>query len=396
MAQATQISPPGRASIAFELEGFAYAGDRLELSGRWLGVRGRRFVRPTITMRGPDGEIRALADLEHKPWAAEDGETWLAAFPSPAGADDVDEVELSVAPDITLTLPPPGGTAKPRRARSSLSRISSEGRRPSVKQPHADERDALRREIASLRATRDEQRHRISRLEEALSEARDAGVETTAAMARRDATVEKLDALLAEHETVLAARSELEAERDRLIAERSELDAKRGELIAERDALRQERDSAAAEHQALRDGWDAMVSERDAAIVERDAAIVERQGLLEEHESTAPIVAATEQQLEATRRQLDAVQAALEQSYRDRDAAIGEASAARRERDDILNSPANMPLPTPPVLVRSSFRRNRLGSGAAPAGDGAWLTRAIAIAVFVIVVLAVLIVLRGF
>ncbi len=382
MAQATQISPPGRASIAFELEGFAYAGDRLELSGRWLGVRGRRFVRPTITMRGPDGEIRALADLEHKPWAAEDGETWLAAFPSPAGADDVDEVELSVAPDITLTLPPPGGTAKPRRARSSLSRISSEGRRPSVKQPHADERDALRREIASLRATRDEQRHRISRLEEALSEAREAGVETTAAMARRDAAVEKLDALLAEHETVLAARSEL--------------DAKRGELIAERDALRQERDSAAAEHQALRDGWDAMVSERDAAIVERDAAVVEREGLLQEHESTAPIVAATEQPLEATRRQLDAVQAALEQSYRDRDAAMGEASAARRERDDILNSPANMPLPTPPVLVRSSFRRNRLGSGAARAGDGAWLTRAIAIAVFVIVVLAVLIVLRGF
>jgi hypothetical protein len=354
MAQATQISSRGRASIAFELEGFAYAGDRLELSGRWLGVRGRRFVRPTITLRGPDGEFRSLADLEHKPWAAEDGETWLAAFPSPAGADDVDEVELSVAPDITLTLPPPGGTAKPRRARSSRPRIASEGRRPSVKQPHADERDALRRETASLRATRDEQRHRIARLEEKLSEARESGIETTGAMTRRDAAVEKLDALLAEHETVLAARTDLEAERDGLIAERDAAIQARDAIVAERDTLRQERDTA------------------------------------------TPIVAATEQELGATRRQLDAVQAALEQSYRDRDAAMTEATAARRERDDILNSPASMPLPTPPVLVRSSFRRNRLRAGAAPAGEGTRLTRAIAIPVFVIAVLAVLLVLRGF
>ncbi len=379
MAQATPIIPPGRASIAFELEGFAHAGDRLELSGRWLGVRGRRFVRPTITMQGPDGEFRSLADLEHKPWAAEDGEMWLAAFPSPAGVDDVDEVELSVAPDITLTLPPPGGGAKPRRARPPRPRISSEGRRPSVKQPHADERDALRREIASLRATRDEQRHRISRLEEALSEAREAGVETNAALARRDAAVEKLDALLAEHDTVLAARGELAAERDGLIAERDG-------LLTERDAAIEARDAIAAERDALR-------RERDTA-AERNALRREREHA--EHETTAPIVAAAEQQLEAARRQLDAVQAALEQSYRDRDAAMTDAAAARRERDDILNSPANMPLPTPPVLVRSSLRRSRLGSGAAPAGDGTSLTRAIAIAVFVIVVLAVLIVLRGF
>ena len=74
--------------IVFELDRFELAeADRLEVSGRWYGIRGRRFVRPSLTLVADGENSRALADLEHKPWAAEDGAEWHAAFP--CAAEDV-------------------------------------------------------------------------------------------------------------------------------------------------------------------------------------------------------------------------------------------------------------------------------------------------------------------
>jgi hypothetical protein len=81
---------------------------RVEVAGRWFGVRGRRFVRPTLTLTQRGNDVRALADLEHKPWAAEDGEVWMAAFSVAKGLDGAREIELSVAPDIVVGLRPKG------------------------------------------------------------------------------------------------------------------------------------------------------------------------------------------------------------------------------------------------------------------------------------------------
>jgi hypothetical protein len=67
-------------------------------------VRGRRFVRPALILSRKGGEVRALADLEHKPWAAQDGEVWTAAFSVDEGLAGAREIELSVAPDITVEL----------------------------------------------------------------------------------------------------------------------------------------------------------------------------------------------------------------------------------------------------------------------------------------------------
>jgi hypothetical protein len=78
------------------------------VAGRWFGVRGRRFVRPTLTLVHKGAAVRALADLEHKPWAAEDGEVWTAAFSVDEGLDGAREIELSVAPDIVVGLRPRG------------------------------------------------------------------------------------------------------------------------------------------------------------------------------------------------------------------------------------------------------------------------------------------------
>jgi hypothetical protein len=104
-------------------------------------VRGRRFVRPTLTLNHKGAEVRALADLEHKPWAAEDGEVWMAAFTVDEGLDAAREIELSVAPDIAVELRRKGrklarpgdtlavgtGTRAPRfkRERERLARLDA-------------------------------------------------------------------------------------------------------------------------------------------------------------------------------------------------------------------------------------------------------------------------------
>ena len=67
--------------LAFELERFEWtAADRLEVSGRWFGVRGRRFVRPTLHLRVDGRRRRLIAVLDHKPWAADTEDLWTAAF----------------------------------------------------------------------------------------------------------------------------------------------------------------------------------------------------------------------------------------------------------------------------------------------------------------------------
>src|SRR4029453_2969823 len=104
------MSPPDVVSngVSFEVERFEWVdGDRLEVTGRWDGLRGHRFVRPGLVVQagaeqrrervvpgrcsgrggnrfvGPvlvgqagGGRRRRRGMLEHKPWAADDGEEW--------------------------------------------------------------------------------------------------------------------------------------------------------------------------------------------------------------------------------------------------------------------------------------------------------------------------------
>src|SRR2546423_12439857 len=107
---------PTAGTAAFDVERFEWtAPDRLEVAGRWSGVRGMRFVRPTLALRGEGERRRLLALLEHKPWAAEDGEQWLAAFPWEGEPFDADSAELAVAPSVAVVLPPPPLPGRRRR-----------------------------------------------------------------------------------------------------------------------------------------------------------------------------------------------------------------------------------------------------------------------------------------
>src|SRR4051794_8577158 len=98
--------------LAFELESFEWrADDRLEVTGRWYGVRGLRFVRPTLHARAEGRRRRMIALLDHKPWAADTEGLWTAAFTWRGPREAITSAELQVAPDVVLELPEPGSAA---------------------------------------------------------------------------------------------------------------------------------------------------------------------------------------------------------------------------------------------------------------------------------------------
>src|SRR5437764_7326792 len=163
MSTELQLTAAGTKAVLFELDRFEPTEDgRLEVRGRWSGVRGRRFVRPTLTTAGEHSKQRLLADLEHKPWLAEEGEEWVAAFPWDGGNGELAAASLAVAPDIEVELPAPGAGG------------GKHG--PSASDPHRALRE---RELELVRL-----RRALERSEAALQAADSEHNETVAAAAR--------------------------------------------------------------------------------------------------------------------------------------------------------------------------------------------------------------------
>src|SRR4051794_28217979 len=107
MARRELLTPDATPALVFEVDQFEWsAPDRLHVSGRWFGLRGHRFMRPALVVETDGRRRRLLALLEHKPWAADEGEPWVAAFAWPDALTDLDGAELSVAPSVVVELPP--------------------------------------------------------------------------------------------------------------------------------------------------------------------------------------------------------------------------------------------------------------------------------------------------
>ena len=195
------MTPVGE--VSFELERFEWtADDRLEVVGRWNGVRGRRIARPALTVDTGDRRQRVSGSQ-----ISDNGpdEPWRASFDWDPSRGDPTGAELEIGRSLVVELPAP----RRRRRRSAVG--AENDLRAQV--------DELRGMVAELRGER--------------------------AAAHADAT----DA----HEL----RSSVEAERDRLAAE---LEAARGEgADAERlAAVEAERDRLAAELEGARPiprGW---------------------------------------------------------------------------------------------------------------------------------------------
>ncbi len=132
------------AELGFEIERFEWIGeDRLEVTGRWFGVRGLRFMRPTLHVRLGERRRRLIALLDDKPWPADGDGPWIASFNWEGPQDGVTAARLEVAPDVVLDLPVPGGeaagrTLNPRpRARPKPRKKPAAPRKPPPAKPSA-------------------------------------------------------------------------------------------------------------------------------------------------------------------------------------------------------------------------------------------------------------------
>jgi hypothetical protein len=323
MSQASKpVARTGR--VAFELDRFELAGDdRWVVQGRWFGVRGRRFMRPALVLVVDGQPTRLLADLADKPWAAEDGRPWTAAFPTAIDRGQVLEAELTVAPDITIALPAP-----PPRVVVASTKTSSRGVEPSAPRGArsvrrsedaggkelaslagevADaeaEQARLRRELGRMKADQEEAAARTDKLLGQLSDVARERDEARAASDQRRADLEALQReqaqTAADRDAARRARDETAAERDaarlalddatqvaetarasndRALTERAAAIAAQKRAKSERDAAAAERDQAAAERDGARALRDHALAERDAAVAARDEAVYQRHAL---------------------------------------------------------------------------------------------------------------------
>jgi hypothetical protein len=337
----------------FELERVLAEDGRVRVSGWWHGVRGRRFIRPSLTAVGARSRTRALAELEHKPWAAtEDGRPWVAEFVWEQPLQDVEALELAVAPDLAVRIPlrgapapatietaPPGGPAEgavvPPEDRRVAGMARPRGAAPSRHraQPRADVAGSEALRIAKLEQERD---RALAARDEAIAE-HDRLVE------RHEQVVAERDRLLEERGNALARAEEMVAERDRTVLENRRLTDERDQAVRERSEALVLRERAEAERGALARARDAMISERDQLIRARDQARAERNGLLAQHARHGPErerltrerdrALALRDEMAAER---DRHRAARDEAASERDRFARELERLQRDRDAVL------------------------------------------------------------
>src|SRR4051794_33241304 len=237
--------------VEFALDSFELADGRLVVAGRWFGVSGRRFVRPVLQA---DGQRRVIAVLDHKPWSAEEGAPWLAAFPDMGHAGPS---RLQVAPDIAVELPaagPGAGDGTPRPAR--LTRAAAE---PAAAEPRAAapkkrtsagarktaeleaERDAALAEVQALRGQKDTARAEADRLRAELDQARREAERLQGELGHARTDADRLRTEL----------SHVRAEANTLSRRHEETQAKAEQLAADVAGLRTDAQRAVSEHAEL-------------------------------------------------------------------------------------------------------------------------------------------------
>ena len=262
--------------VAFQLDRFEQTGDdRLEIAGRWYGVRGLRFVRPSLTVQTKDGERNLLALLEHKPWAVEEGESWIAAFPWEGESPDPGMTELAVAPSVVVALARELGAEATAPTRPNLRAQMQEAE---VRARRAESEIAwLREEREALIADKRAAEEEAAELRGDLRESRSA---IEAATAERDAAVQERADVMSRHESAarerdeaVAAREELEAARDRAVTERDTALAARDAALSEIETAQRARAEAVAERDALVAARDEALERASHALAERDAAL---------------------------------------------------------------------------------------------------------------------------
>ncbi|HWF49124.1 MAG TPA: hypothetical protein VG294_00655 [Solirubrobacteraceae bacterium] len=292
---------PDTESVTFELDRLERDGDRgLEVRGRWFGIRGRRFVRPTLIMRIEGTSHRLLADLEHKPWAAEEGEAWIASFSPAPPAGEVEEMDLSVAPDITVSLSGSGT----RRSSAPVKRSAAAGKGTAARRPPRRKAET-ERSSPTLREERAKAEDLTRRLEDAAGD----------------------------HARLAAARDALAADRD--------------ELRVERDALLVERDGMRRQHTRARKRIAELQRELKALEASANAGLSEARDLLEAERAQASRLREALTSQEASAGERDRLARELDGLVQERNELAAQATQARAVRPEALPAPRRVPVRAP-------------------------------------------------
>ena len=359
---------PALDAAVFELLRFEWDGEgRLEVEGLWTGIRGTRFVRPTLVTRGPEPR-RLLAALDHKPWEPAEGKPWLAAFPWEGGEPDFSAAELSVAPGVEVELPAAGGRGVTLKGAAEMKR------RPGKRVPgEPGEIDDGRAE-ALVKAAR-------------LERERDEAVEQRRALARELETLRQ-----SQQEAVSAARVEEREAAAEALADgaslRARVEEQRTEAIALRDAAFRERDEALAARVHAEEARDRAEAERNQAQRDRDRAVKDAQrdrdrAVKDAQRDRDRAVKAAEQARDKAIADAERALAARAQAEAERDRAASERDLANKERDAVISAhERGLPLRPP---------QPRFGPAQAPrSAVDVWLARGVAAAILLILVLVVL------
>lgn len=251
------VAPP---DVSFELERFGWVSDdRLEVAGRWHGVR-RKLPRPTLVVEvgGHSRRLRALSGTgDVTP------DRWQAAFPWEGEPVRLAGAELELGRSIVVELP------RPRRPRARPSDAAERAQAPE------EAVDRERDDAGQLQAALDTARAEVARLREEAAGAEAAGEAARSQLddARAEAAAARQELEQAQQETAVARRalsSAREAEEDeraelasvaselnRLRTEHGrlaqELAAARGELEAAAERLQEAEDAGRKEAQRLRE-----------------------------------------------------------------------------------------------------------------------------------------------
>lgn len=405
---------PGDDGITFEVDRLiAGPTGRIEVSGRWHGVRGRRFVRPTLTLtlKGDESEHRVLADLEHKPWAAQDGDTWLAAFAFDGDLEAAERIELAVAPDITVEL---AGGSGPRvntgRAADLIPAgstrspvVRDDPARPRPRAPQSPEIVRLRERLALAESVVTRERTRRQAAEQGVEDERQSARTLQAEVGRLRAELELAGAVQRELDTASAGLDDLRSQT-------RELGRERDRIAAQRDDAQRELAQARAEMQRLA----SQLADAEAAV--RRLTQAGREARRSEAQPRATPLPGVSRTAAAASESRGAGRGA-------RDATASRADAASAENGETGGQTERMPLPLGgdgPQGVEARGAPAQSGHDHAPErtrGDAAdrspsplprtdrplnpslrgsnWLGRGIALIVFVIVVVAVIVVINS-
>ena len=276
-----------RAGVSFELERLDHDGDELVVSGHWSGLRGVRFMRPTLV--AADREV--LATLEHKPWAPRTDRAWMAAFPWKGGTPDASELELAVAPSVSVQLgnpidePEPALVLATPPAQQPLLAPEPPAPRareePDAELPPPLTTDRMRarlleQEVEALAQERDELRSRLGDAHEQRDVAGAARAELEARLRRERRAA---DSASETRDDGARARTAAERDRDNALAQRDEAVQDREAAVRTRTRMELAAAEAAERQAAAEAALERAHAERDEAHSQRDEVLLAYRGL---------------------------------------------------------------------------------------------------------------------